>query len=103
MSPRRRHPNKEIEAAVPYAETHGWTVLLLKGHAWGKIMCPWNDAECRCGTFCQKSIWSTPKTPENMAAQLRRAVDGCVRLQREATGAARTTVGTARLVRSSRN
>jgi len=46
--PRPRHPNKEIEKALAYAETQGWRVVLLNGHAWGKIQCPWNDADCRC-------------------------------------------------------
>ena len=76
---RPRHPNKEIENALAYAEKNGWRVVLLKGHAWGKIQCPWNDAECRCGTFCQASVWSTPRVPEHMAHNIRRVVDGCAR------------------------
>jgi hypothetical protein len=28
---RPRHPNKEIEAALVYAEAHGWRVVLLRG------------------------------------------------------------------------
>jgi hypothetical protein len=76
---RQRHPNKEIEKALAYAETQGWGVLPLRGHAWGKIQCPWNDDDCRCGTFCQVSVWSTPRVPEHMAHNVRRAVDGCIR------------------------
>ncbi|MSO99565.1 MAG: hypothetical protein EXR07_00730 [Acetobacteraceae bacterium] len=76
---RSRHPNKEIEKALVYAEEQGWRVTLLNGHAWGKIQCPWNDAECRCGTFCQVSVWSTPRVPEHMAHNIHRAVDGCKR------------------------
>lgn len=30
-----RHPNKEIEAALSYARTKGWTVIKPKGHCWG--------------------------------------------------------------------
>jgi hypothetical protein len=32
---RPRHPNKEIEAAVAHAETLGWRVVPISGHAWG--------------------------------------------------------------------
>lgn len=78
---RPRHPNKDIERALEYAESRGWRVVLLRGHAWGKIICPWNDQACRCGEFCQESVWSTPRVPENVARHIRRAVDGCVRLQ----------------------
>ena len=80
IKPRQRHPSKEIEAALTYAEDRGWTVVRLNGHAWGKIMCPWNDSDCRCGTFCQVSVWSTPRVPEDMARRLRRTVDHCIRL-----------------------
>jgi len=76
---RPRHPSKEIEKALAYAETQGWHVRLLSGHAWGKIQCPWNDSGCRCGTFCQVSVWSTPRVPEHMAHNIRRVVDGCMR------------------------
>lgn len=85
---RSRHPKKEVEAAVQYAERCGWTCVNTKGHAWGKILCPWNDTECRCGEYCIKSVWSTPRVPENLAAQIRRAVDGCVYLQEQGSIAA---------------
>jgi hypothetical protein len=58
------HSKKEIEAALAYAESHGWRIRGGgKGHAWGKMYCPYNDAECRCGEFCISSVWSTPKNP----------------------------------------
>jgi len=76
---RPRHPNKEIEKALAYAESQGWHVVLLNGHAWGKIQCPWNDDDCRCGTFCQASVWSTPRVPEHVAHHIHRVVDGCAR------------------------
>jgi hypothetical protein len=46
---RRPHPRKEIEAALQYAESNGWVVQLKKGngHAWGRMYCPDNDADCR--------------------------------------------------------
>ncbi|EIK46644.1 hypothetical protein O59_000665 [Cellvibrio sp. BR] len=77
MMPRRKHPHKTIEAALDYAEQHGWQVEPGGSHAWGKIYCPFNDQQCRCGEFCIASIWSTPKNPENHAKQIRRVVDNC--------------------------
>ncbi len=34
--PRKKHPNKEIEAAIQYAESHGWQYKQAGGsaHAW---------------------------------------------------------------------
>jgi hypothetical protein len=77
--PRKCHQNPEIEAAVAYAELHGWRIKTSKGHghAWGTMLCPRNDPECRCGEFCVTSIWSTPRNPSNHAKQLRRVVDNC--------------------------
>lgn len=75
---RKPHPIKEIEAAVRYAEENGWTWIKASGHAWGILRCPWNDKECRCGEFCQASIWSTPRSGENHANQLRRVIDRCM-------------------------
>ena len=74
---RRSHPKPEIEAALAYAEQNGWSVDLGGSHAWGKIYCPYNNKECRCGVFCITSIWSTPKNDGNHAKQIRRVVDNC--------------------------
>lgn len=74
---RRRHPNKDIEEAVRYAETHGWLVKITTGHAWGQIRCPENSKECRCGNFCVTSINTTPRNPANHAKQIKRVVDNC--------------------------
>lgn len=74
---RKRHPSKEIEQAVSYAERQGWVVREGRGHCWGILRCPWNDADCRCGEFCLTSVWSTPRVPENEARKIRRVVDGC--------------------------
>jgi hypothetical protein len=70
--PRPRHPNKEIEAAVRYAEGLGWTCTLSTGHAWGRLRCAHGQ---RGG--CQFSVWSTPRNAHNHAAQIRRRVDKC--------------------------
>jgi hypothetical protein len=72
------HPNKEIRAALAYAVAAGWVVVEGRGHCWGMIRCPHRDAECRCGEFCQISIWSTPRVPEHEAAKIRRCVDHCI-------------------------
>jgi hypothetical protein len=72
MAERPRHPNKEIEAAVAYAEEQGWSWFKIKGHAWGKLYCPQHDRD-----GCTVFVWSTPKVPENHARQIRREVDRC--------------------------
>lgn len=74
---RGRHSKKEVEAALKYAEEHGWRVEQGGSHAWGKMYCPDNDEECRCGEFCITSIWSTPKNEVHHARALRRVVDNC--------------------------
>ncbi|HEX7684205.1 MAG TPA: hypothetical protein VF446_11840 [Trinickia sp.] len=75
----RPHPKKEIEAALVYAKARGWRVQPCKGngHAWGKMLCPYNDADCRCGEFCISSIWSTPRCAASHARTLKRVVDHC--------------------------
>lgn len=74
---RQRHSKKEIEEALKFAESQGWKVLVGGSHAWGKLHCPYNDSECRCGEFCIVSIWSTPKNASNHAKQIKRAVNNC--------------------------
>jgi hypothetical protein len=85
--PRRRHPDAHIEKALRHAESHGWRVELFnpRAHGWGKMYCPHNDPDCRCGEFCMTVVWGTPRSPENHARQLRRVVNGCVGARR-ATG-----------------
>jgi len=75
---RRRHPNKEIEAALQLAESHGWRVVPGGSHAWGRIYCPAASADCRCGAFCITSVWSTPRNPDTHARFLNRVVTRCV-------------------------
>lgn len=76
---RLKHPNKEIEAALEHAENRGWSIEKTKGHAhaWGKMKCPQNDPACWGGKNCTKSIWSTPKRPQDHAKDLKRIVDKC--------------------------
>jgi len=75
---RPRHPNKEIEAAVSYAESQGWSCIKIKGHAWGKLQCAFHDRE-----GCTLFVWSTPRVPENHARQLRRDIDRCPHKEEE--------------------
>lgn len=66
------HPNKEIQAALRFAEDRGWSVIpSQRGHCWGVIRCPHGRGGC------QKSVWSTPRSPENHARALRRFVSSC--------------------------
>ena len=69
---RPRHPKPEIEKAIQYAEGLGWTAELSNGHAWGRLFCPQSTQE-----GCIVSVWSTPRSPENHARQIRKVVDRC--------------------------
>jgi hypothetical protein len=61
---RSKHPNKEIETAILYAEKHGWTYKDSgkSAHAWGKLFCPLHTRE---GHIIH--IWSTPRSAHNHA------------------------------------
>lgn len=67
---RPRHPNKEIEEAVVYAESKGWRYR-KQGH-WGRMYCAHADRD-----GCQTGVNSTPRNNEAHAKQIRRAVDRC--------------------------
>ena len=83
---RKKHPNKEIENALKYAEELGWHIKESGGHAWGRMYCPSNYENCRCGEFGISSIWSTPKSPVNHARQIRKVVANCIAVQRQVKG-----------------
>lgn len=74
---RPAHPKKEVEDALKHAEANGWTVKVGGAHAWGKIYCPYNDDDCRCGDFCITGVWSSPRNAGHHARALRRVVDNC--------------------------
>lgn len=78
---RARHPDKDIEAALQFAEDRGWRLRMACGHAWGRMYCPYNDTDCRCGEFCIVSIWSTPRSGSHHARASRRVVENCSREQ----------------------
>jgi hypothetical protein len=69
---RPRHPNKEIEAAVAYAESHGWQFIRSGSHVWGIFHCPGHGRDGH-----KLSVFSTPKDPVAHAKDLRRQVDRC--------------------------
>lgn len=76
---KQKHPHKDIEEALQYAEDNDWIVEPNKrGHAWGKMKCPQNNVNCRGYRYCITVINSTPKSPSNHAKQLKRAVSGCL-------------------------
>ena len=83
---RSKHPKKEIEEAIRHAEGHGWRIEVGGSHAWGRMYCPYNHPECRCGEFCITSIWSTPRNVMNHARQLKRIVGNCAIRKRAAGG-----------------
>lgn len=69
---RPRHPKKEVEDSLEFAESHAWTVEAPRpGHPWGKATCG------REGHDCLVWIWSTPRNAGNHARQIRRAVYRC--------------------------
>lgn len=69
LAARSRHPKKEIEEALRYAEERGCTVEKAGGssHASGRLYAP--DEESIM------SIWSTPRSAENHAKQIGRFAD----------------------------
>jgi hypothetical protein len=81
---RNRHPNQDIAEALRHAERAGRRVEVGGSHAWGKIFCPYNDSDCRCGEFCITSIWSTPKNPGNFSRKILRVADNCTTRRKRA-------------------
>jgi hypothetical protein len=78
MAGRSRHPDKDIEAAVAYAEEQGWTWFKVKGHAWGKLHCPHHDRD-----GCTIFVWSTPQNAGNHASQIYREIARCPHQEEE--------------------
>ena len=71
-SNRRRHPNKEIDAAVRFAIAKGWEVKPSSGHLWGKLFCPERSS---LGHI--EFVYGTPKGKENVAKTIIRSVSSC--------------------------
>ncbi|RUO20168.1 hypothetical protein CWE06_05960 [Aliidiomarina haloalkalitolerans] len=81
----KKHPVKEIDAAVRFAERCGWRLISAghSAHCLGRLLCPYGsvNALCRCGDFCMISVWSTPRNGQNHANSLRRAVEKCILME----------------------
>jgi len=79
MAKREKHPKKEIEEAICYAESVGWRYKDAgnSAHAWGRLLCPETSRE-----GCSLSVWSTPKDASNHKKQICRRVDMCPHCKR---------------------
>lgn len=68
------HPNKHIRAAIEYALDHGWTLrkAAARAHIWGRLYCPRRERDGGA-----RVVYSTPRSPEDHAKHIRRAVDRC--------------------------
>ena len=86
--PRRRHPDRDVENALKYAEQHGWRIHVLSGHAhaWGRMY--WPDECMRCGRPRHRmlSVASTLRNAPDHAADLRRSVRRCLSNREAARG-----------------
>lgn len=67
MPQRGRHPKKDVEKALQYAESKNCVVIEIHhGHVWGEVQAPTGQAF---------KVWSTPKNEGNHAKAIRRFVD----------------------------
>src|SRR5579864_1228606 len=66
------HPDKDIEAAVRFAEANGWHYEPSSGHPWGRLLCQGAQRGA-----CMMSVWSTPRNPYFHARLIRRRVNAC--------------------------
>lgn len=71
---RKKHPDKDIEAAIKYAEELKWEFRESgsSSHAWGKLFCPMHTRE---GHYI--SIYGTPRNPTLYAKLIRQRVNKC--------------------------
>src|SRR5262245_15834438 len=68
------HSNRYTREAISYALHNGWTLRKSgpRAHTSGLVYCAQADR-----TGCARAIYSTPRSPEDHAKDLRRAVDRC--------------------------
>ena len=70
----KKHPNKDIRAAIELAVQRGWQVVEpgMSAHCFCKL---------RCGiaghTEHSISVWSTPRNPANHAKRIQKIVQDC--------------------------
>ena len=74
QKPRSRHPHKDIEAAICYAESKGWRCKKAgpSGRAWGRLLCPHQERD-----GCSVPIWSTPRDQIEHAKIICYRVNSC--------------------------
>jgi hypothetical protein len=70
--PRSRHPNKDIEAAIQYAEARGWYFVRAGSHGWGLFRCPHSGRDGH-----EFMVQSTPRVARNHADLFRKVVRRC--------------------------
>lgn len=68
------HPNKHIREAIDYALNHGWRLREAGAHAHigGMLFCVREDRD-----GCRRAVYCTPRSPQDHAKDIRRAVDRC--------------------------
>lgn len=84
--PRNKHPIKEIEEALQYAEGKNWRIENSKGHPFGQMYCPYKDSGETCesnGKWCRVGVWSTPRNTAGHAKSIKKIVDRCIKKQEE--------------------
>jgi hypothetical protein len=69
---RHRHADKDIEAAIRYAESRGWVFVRSGSHGWGVFRCPHAGRDGH-----QFTVLSTPRVPRDHAERFRRVVNRC--------------------------
>ena len=74
MKKRIKHPDKEIEETIQYAESKGWVFKDAgkSSHAWCRLLCPLHTREGH-----KMSIWTTPRSSYNHAQQIYRQENHC--------------------------
>lgn len=74
----RKHQHKKMREALKYAKEKGWSIEESSGRSWGTIYCPYKDSNCRKGENCRRSVYTTPKNPENKSRELKRIIRNCI-------------------------
>jgi hypothetical protein len=74
VTPRRaKHPKKDVEQALRFAEENGWLVRsTARGYRWGEMICGHAGPD-----RSRISMLSTPTNPGKHANRLRRKVRNC--------------------------